>query len=123
MSVPSSRGQALVEFALVTPLFLLLMLGGIGYGLLIMQRMDLLHTAQRAVVYASETTCAGALGKVPQLYGSEPDFKDCTVTGQVVEVTLRDGIIFTLPIVPMPSSLTVTARSMVAPDPSASASP
>lgn len=112
------KGQALVEFALVTPLLLLILLGGVGVGLLVVNRIELLHAAQEAAISgAQQNGCTGALGRVPQILGYEPDKKSCEVQGQVVEVTLTQSTDRLTPI-PMPD-ITVIGRAVLRePEPS-----
>lgn len=116
------KGQALVEFAIVTPVMLLIILGGVSVGLLLLNRTELQHAAQEAAVSgAMEGGCAGALGVVPQILGYEPDEKSCDETGQIVEVTLTNEVSRISPL-PLPDSITVSARAMLrespAPEPS-----
>lgn len=119
------KGQALVELALVTPLILILILGGAGVGFLLLERMVLTHTAQEVAIWAAQNECAGALGRVPQILGHEPDVKTCDVQGQMVEVFLRDAAPIVVPLVPLPTSVEVSARALIrdSPAPSPSASP
>lgn len=110
----SSRpsGQALVEFALVTPLLLFIILGGTAVGLLVVNRVELQHAAQEAAVAgAQKNGCTGALGAVPQVLGYEPDDKSCRETGQIVEVTLFQRSQRLAPI-PIPD-ITVTGRAVI----------
>jgi hypothetical protein len=79
----------LVEFALILPLMLLLILGvfQIGLGLLTTQRLQ--HAAQQA---STAGNCAKALEVVEVLYGSIPDSAQCAEPGSVVvEVVLTDA--------------------------------
>ena len=117
------RGQALVEFAIITPILLMLILGGAGVGLLLLNRMELQHAAQEAATSgAIAGGCSGALGVVPRILGSEPDDKACEEVGQIVEVTLSRRSATIVPLVPLPEFVTVTARALVRPEPSASPS-
>ncbi|HXS47577.1 MAG TPA: TadE family protein [Solirubrobacterales bacterium] len=117
------RGQALLELALVTPLILLIMLGGIGVGLLVLTRIELQHAAQEAAIAgASNGGCASALGIVPQVLGYAPDDKECSEAGQLVEVTLSESVAEIAPMIPLPRTITVVGRAVVrespAPEPS-----
>ena len=117
------RGQALVEFAIILPILLMLMLGGAGVGLLILNRMTLQHAAQEAAIAgADQGGCSGALGAVPQVLGYEPDSKACEERGQLVEVTLTQSVARIAPIA-LPAEVTVVARAIVRPEPSASPEP
>lgn len=109
------KGQALVEFALITPILLVLMLGGLSVGLLVLDRIVLTHAAQEAAVWGASHAgdCSGALARVPQVLGRQPDSKVCDRFGQVIEVTLSDDRPVLAPLVPLPTSVTVTARAMV----------
>lgn len=115
------RGQVLVEFAIITPILLLLLLGGIAIGLLVLSRIELQHAAQEAAIGgAQKNGCTGALGLVPQVLGHEPDDKSCRETGNVVEVTLFEGGVGFTPF-PLPG-ITVVGRAVLR-EPVPSASP
>ncbi len=117
------RGQALVEFALVLPLILLLIVGMIGTGLLLFDRMVLRSAAYEAAVAGAQQNgdCASALGRVEQLLDRSPSSKTCQRTGPVIEVTLSDDFAFSFGI--FPAVITVTGRAVVRDDPSVSPSP
>jgi Flp pilus assembly protein TadG len=89
-------GQAVVEFALILPLLLLLILGMFQIGLALTLSSRLTHAAQQAAVAgAAETAvparCDTALAVVPVVYGSDPDEARCTEPGGVLEVQLTDA--------------------------------
>jgi len=118
------RGQALVEFALVLPIILFVIVGGLGLGLILLNRMQLLHAAQEAaVVGATQGGCQSALGVVPRVLGYEPAGKECAEQGQMVEVTLSNPQQTLMPF--LPENITVSARAVIredTPSPTASAS-
>jgi Flp pilus assembly protein TadG len=53
----SDRGQALVEFALILPVFVLLVLGMIDFGIAYNDHNDMTQLAGEAVRYASVNSC------------------------------------------------------------------
>jgi Flp pilus assembly protein TadG len=60
------RGQALVEFCLVVPIFLLLLSGVIDFGFLLFQRMSVINSARegaRAAAMVSDATTAETVAK------------------------------------------------------------
>jgi Flp pilus assembly protein TadG len=62
-STGSQRGQALLEFALVLPILLLLMLGGAGLIMAYSARQDLHYVAQEtAMCQAMNNSVAGCVG-------------------------------------------------------------
>jgi TadE-like protein len=114
--VDRKHGQALVEFAIILPLLLLLILEVIAFSLFAFQQSRLQHAAQQVAIYASNDECSGALGKVPQVLGFEPDFKSCSVFPQYIEITLGDDFPQVAPIIP--TWIEVNARSLVLESPS-----
>jgi Flp pilus assembly protein TadG len=84
------RGQALVEFALILPLLLLLTLGSFQVGVALMARYELGHAVtESAIVGATEPAqpqrCDAALAALAEVYG--PDRSDCTATDLTITVS------------------------------------
>jgi Flp pilus assembly protein TadG len=112
------RGQALVEFALILPLLLLLILGGLQVGLALLTRMELVHAAtEGAYAGASEPSqprrCDTALEVLAEVYGRALDDAACVpAVGQYLE--LRASVDVPL-FIPGPDhwTITVTERAVI----------
>lgn len=112
----SSSGQALVEFALVLPLLLFLILGGMQLGLLLIDRLEVEHAAaEGAVAGAGEASvprrCDVAEATVPRVLGRDPTSVTCTAPGDMLVVSVHDEIPLVVPF--GPHSVDVTARAVV----------
>ncbi len=105
------RGQALVEFALILPLLLLILLGGIALGLLILHRNQLQQVAYEAAVAAAQQNCDVADARARQLFGGQLQTVTCSATGQMVTVTVVNGWPSVVPF--LPEQVKVTARAMI----------
>lgn len=86
----------MVEFALILPLQLLLILGALQVGLALVTRIQLVHAAQQgAVIGASEPVvsqrCDRAIEAATTVYGSAPDAAECSQPGNVVQLRLTDA--------------------------------
>jgi hypothetical protein len=73
----------MVEFALILPLLLLLILGGLQVGLALLTRMELVHAASEAAIAGASTPapprrCPTALAVLAEVYGRDPDDARCT---------------------------------------------
>lgn len=77
------RGQSLVEFALVAPILLLTMLGGIAIGLALILSMDLTHAATEGAVLGAQAS-PGADRCQQALQGA------AEALGRVVQATCED---------------------------------
>ena len=79
------RGQALIEFALVLPLLLVLILGTFQVGLLLGLHQSLSHAAREAAIVGctADDTVASLLGRTPARV-------ECNVTEGITEVTVSD---------------------------------
>jgi hypothetical protein len=112
----------LVEFALVLPLLLFLVVGVMGLGLVMLNRMQLQHAASETAVEAATSDCAAALGRVHQILGYHPHLEECKRTGQLVTVTLAHTWPTLLPV--LPETIIVRASAFVRdPQPTPEASP
>jgi Flp pilus assembly protein TadG len=90
------KGQAMVEFALILPLMLLLILGLFQVGLAQLTATRLTHAAQQAAIAgAAEPSvsdrCDTATVTASVIYGSTPDDTQCTQPGNVITVHLTDA--------------------------------
>lgn len=113
------RGQALVEFALILPILLLLVLGGLGVGLVEIQRYQLTHAAAEGAIAGANdhdpsTRCASALGAAVAVLGHEPTDKSCT-TDSLVSVRLVMDVPVVVPFLPSPWRVSVIERAEVRP--------
>lgn len=117
------RGQALVEFALVTPLFLFIFLGAVAVGMLMLNRLQLQHAANETAVAVAQhpSGCSVASARSAQILGGAPDTVACSSTGQIVTVTLTHEFAAIAPVVP--SRVVTTARAIIRHDAEASPSP
>lgn len=82
----SSRGQALVETALVLPILLVLILGTFQVGLLLGLRDNLAHAAREAAIAGCP-----ADELVTQLLGFTPESVECSVTEGITAVIVSDS--------------------------------
>lgn len=83
-----TRGQALVEFALVLPLLLLVIVGGLGLGLTLVQRLQLEHAAAELATFAASTGCAEALNRADDLLSPSVTLVRCEATPELVTFTV-----------------------------------
>lgn len=112
----SSSGQALVEFALILPILLFLILGGMQLGLLLIDRIQVQHAAQEgAIAGASEASvprrCTVAEATVPKVLGRDPTEVRCTAPGDLMVVTVHDVLPLVAPF--GWNEVDVTARAQV----------
>jgi hypothetical protein len=114
---PRRRGQALVEFALVTPLLLFMILGGLQLGLIAISRIELQHAVQEgAIAGASEPLvprrCDVAKATVPRILGRAPQKVRCHAPGQMLVVDATDTVPRLTPF-PIPLDISATGRAIV----------
>lgn len=110
------RGQAMAEFALILPIMLVLILGTIGVGFLFLIRMEITHAAQEAAEWGAshpQADCAAVLVRVDQVYGRAPSGSSCVTHADMVEVTVWQETPVVVPLVPLPTEVTVTQRALV----------
>jgi hypothetical protein len=108
-------GQAMVEFALVLPLMMVLILGTFQVGFALLMQLQLTHAAQQAATAGANAEavpqrCTVAEDTAHTVYAHELDDAHCSQPGNIVELTLTD----TLPAVSPfgPWTLDVTARAV-----------
>ena len=99
----SGVGQALVEAALVTPLLLLIILGGAQIGLLILAEMRLTHAVMEGVVAgASEPVvsqrCDTAITATEQVLGHSPTSMQCSGPGNLITLRASEEIALIVPL-------------------------
>lgn len=90
------RGQALVEFALVLPLLLLLTLGVFAVGAAMTVRLELVHAAVEAADAGArqpiaEQRCDTALATLAAVYGRTPPNAGCGA-GTYIDITAGDQL-------------------------------
>jgi hypothetical protein len=94
------RGQALVEFAIVTPLLLAIMLGGFAIGLMLLDRMQLTHAAQEGAVAGaanSGDSCGVAISTARKIFGRSFSAEACATQGQLLELSLSHQLPIVVP--------------------------
>jgi uncharacterized membrane protein len=112
------RGQALVEFALVLPLLLMLSLGGVTVGLLLLDRYELQHAASEGAIEGASThgpraECRDATAAAIRVLGRRPDEIGCTARGRLVELHLAERLPLLIPFVGDSWRVSVIARALV----------
>ena len=111
----SSSAQALVEFALILPLLLSLLLGSAAVGVTILTSMELHHAAIEAATAGASTSdpdrCSVALSTASTVLGHSPTGSSCSLSATMVEIHLDDAVPWTIP--PLPSNVSTTERSAI----------
>jgi hypothetical protein len=110
------RGQALVEFALVTPLLLLILLGGVAIGLMLLDRMQLVHAAQEGAVAGaanSGDSCGVAITTARQVFGRAFSAESCSTQGQMLELSVADELPIVVPFWTDSVTISVTERAVL----------
>ena len=108
--------MVMIEFALVTPILLLMILGLFQMGLGLLVNMQLVHAAnQGAVAGANEPAvpqrCATAIATAETVYGGELDDAQCVQPGNLVTLTLTDTVRAVSPFGPWVVNATARAVS------------
>jgi hypothetical protein len=94
------KGQAMIEMALMLPILLVLILGIVWVGMAQLMSLRLAHAAaEGAIAGASNSgdSCGVAISRANQVYGLPLDEATCQLTGQLLEVQLRDTLHFWTP--------------------------
>jgi hypothetical protein len=101
----------MIEFALILPVQLLVILGGLHLGLLVVQQTRLTHAAQQAAVAGAETPgdCPLAVQTAEDVYGGTLDESDCQVADELIEVRVGHRSPGLLPF--LPDFVSVTGRA------------
>jgi Flp pilus assembly protein TadG len=112
------RGQALIEFALVTPLILFIILGGAQVGLGIIHLMRLEHAVMEGVIAgASEpdvpSRCDVAEQVTGQVLGHVPTSMSCTQPGNLLTLEVHDDLTLIVPLFTRFWSISVTESAVV----------
>lgn len=112
------RGQALVEFALVLPLLLFIILGGMSLGFVFLDRMRLEHaTMEAAIAGASDPSpprrCEVAEQTVAVIYGLAPDTFRCTGIGDRLQIDTSHNLPLLIPFAGDVLTIAVSESAMV----------
>jgi Flp pilus assembly protein TadG len=91
------NGQAVVEFALILPILLVLILGTIQVGLALTVRMQVVYAAQQGAVTGANDPavpqrCDTAITTAQTVYIGDLDDAQCTQPGNVVTLVLSDTV-------------------------------
>lgn len=108
------KGQALVEMALVTPILLFILLGGLALGIMLLERMELTHAAQEGAVAGAMNpgdSCGRALAVAKQIHAAHE--ASCAVQGQYIEVSLSRDLPLIVPFFANSVSISVTERAVL----------
>jgi Flp pilus assembly protein TadG len=111
-----ARGQALLEMALVLPILLFILLGGISVGLIVLDRYELQHAASEGAIAGASVPsqrCDEARAVARRILGRRPSSSSCQVRGGFVELTVAEELPIYIPALPNPFPLAVTARAKV----------
>lgn len=111
----SITAQALVEFALILPIMLGLVMATLWLALFLVYRTQLQHVAQETVIAVAFDDCNAAAAAAAHVLGHAPDDLVCKITGNVAHLTVRESWPQLMPF--LPSSLTAEARAIVRPTP------
>ena|ERR1051326_5871259 len=100
-----SRAQALVEFALLLPVQLMLLLGAFTVYQVLSVREDLKRAASEgAIAGASQASqpnrCPIAIAAGTEVFGHTPNASGCTTTSQVVELSFGYDVPIAIPFFP-----------------------
>jgi hypothetical protein len=111
----TSRGQALVEMALMLPILLTILIGGMSLGLAIADRIELRHAAIEGVDAGADlgrpARCARAIDIERHILGRRPATETCRPGGQYLELTLGEPFALPIPFVPGDFRVSVTERA------------
>lgn len=109
------RGQALVEFAIVLPILLTLLVGAFFVGSAMVIRSQLQHAANEASTLAAiDGNCGEAHNHARLVLGHEPDRFTCSQAGPVIEVIMGDTMPIAIPFIDANQwNINVAARAMI----------
>jgi Flp pilus assembly protein TadG len=110
------RGQALIEAALVLPILLFILLGGISIGLIVLDKYELQHAAtEGAIVGASSPSerCANAKEAAIRVLGRRPSSIGCVARSRIIELTLAENLPIFIPVLENPFPIRVTGRAAI----------
>jgi Flp pilus assembly protein TadG len=115
MRSSDEQGVVMIEFALVTPILLLLIVGVFQVGLALLTSLTLTHAAQQgATAGANEPAvprrCNTAIATAETVYSSDLEDAQCSQPGNVVTLTLTDTVPMVSPFGPW--TLDATARAV-----------
>jgi uncharacterized membrane protein len=107
------QGQALIEFALITPIFLLLIVGALALGVLVLQRIQMQHAANETAIAAAQhpSGCSIAGSRSAQILGFTPETVECSSGGQLVTIRLVHNFPTIAPLVP--TRVVVAGRAVI----------
>lgn len=93
------RGQAAVEFAILLPVMLTLLVGSLISGLAIIERIELQHVVQQAATHGAGAPepCVAALEAVQRLSG--PPGASCELIDDIITVSAI-GAEYSIPFLP-----------------------
>jgi Flp pilus assembly protein TadG len=100
-------GASLVEFAIVLPLFVLLMLGAIDIGRAIYEATEIAGAAQAAAVYGSQNP-TDTTGMTNAAKSDAPAVTNLSVTNAAYGCECSDGTFYNASCAAMPSCSTTT---------------
>lgn len=112
------KAQAIVEFALILPLLLLILLGGAQLGLLIVADMRLEHAVMEGTIAGAQEPavpqrCNVAEATTTQILGRVPAQIQCSQPGNLVTLRVSDDIVMILPFIAPTWRLDVEESSVV----------
>lgn len=90
----------MIEMALMLPLLLVLILGIAWVGMVQLMALRLAHAAAEGAIAGAGNagdSCGVAVSRATQVYGLPLDVATCAVSGQLLEVQLRDTLHFWTP--------------------------
>lgn len=105
----------MVEFALILPIMLGLIMATLWLALFLGYRTQLQHVAQETVIAVAYEDCNAATSAAADVLGHAPDELVCKITGDVAHVTVSESWPQMMPF--LPSVLAAEARAIVRPTP------
>jgi hypothetical protein len=110
------HGQAIVEMALITPVLLFIVVGGLQVGMIMLTRLELSHAiAEAAVAGAIEPEpsqrCEVAEAVANEFFEGELDIK-CAEPGNFIRVTATHGLELFFPVIGPTLNIEVTHQAV-----------